>query len=79
MSQKKTYTVRFDVVESWKASFEAESEEEAKQLFKDFAAGEITGEELPEYFEKNIGIDTDFAYGLEDEAGNQVELPADEA
>lgn len=77
MSEKKTYVIRFDVVESWKASFEAESPEEAALLFKQLREGEINGDELPEYFEKNNGIETDYSYGLEDESGNQVEVSED--
>lgn len=75
MSEKKTYVFRFDVVESWKASFEASSDEEAAKLFKQLVDGDINGEDLPEYTEKNSGIETDYeSYGLEDAAGNPIEV-----
>lgn len=73
MAEKKTYNFRFDVVESWSASFEAESDEEAMRLFKELAAGDTDAEDLPGYQEKNSGIETDYeSYGLEDAAGNPV-------
>lgn len=77
MSEKKTYVFRFDVVESWKASFEASSDEEAARLFKQLTEGDIDGEDLPEYSESNKGIDTDYAYGLEDAAGKTIEVETD--
>jgi hypothetical protein len=77
MSEKKTYVFRFDVVESWKASFEASSDEEAARLFKQLTDGDINGEDLPEYSESNSGIDTDYAYALEDAAGNNIEVETD--
>jgi hypothetical protein len=79
MSEKKIYNFRFDVVESWKASFEASSDEEAAKLFKQLIDGDINGEDLPEYTEKNSGIDTDYeSYGLEDAAGNPIALEENE-
>lgn len=74
MSEKKTYFFRFDVVESWKATFEASSDEEAAALFKQVADGDINGNDLPGYTESNKGIDTDYSYGVEDAAGNPIEV-----
>ena len=76
MSEKKIYNFRFDVVESWKASFEASSDEEAAALYKQLIDGDINGDELPEYFESNKGIDTGY-YALEDAAGKVIEVEAD--
>jgi hypothetical protein len=76
MSEKKTYVFRFDVVESWKASFEASSDEEAARLFKELTAGDLNGDDLPEYVEKNSGIDTEY-YVLEDAAGKVIEVEED--
>lgn len=73
MSEKKTYSFRFDVVESWKASFEAESDQEAARLFQQVIAGDINGNDLPGYTESNSGIETDYeSYGLEDETGTRL-------
>ena len=77
MSEKKTYVFRFDVVESWKASFGASSDEEAARLFKQLTNEDINGEDLPEYSESNNGIETDYAYGLEDAAGKVIEVEED--
>ena len=76
MSEKKIYNFRFDVVESWKASFEASSDEEAMRLFKELTEGDLNGDDLPEYFEKNSGIDTEY-YVLEDAAGKPIEVEED--
>jgi hypothetical protein len=76
MSEKKTYVFRFDVVESWKASFEASSDEEAARLFKELTGGDLNGDDLPEYVEKNSGIDTEY-YVLEDAAGKVIEVEED--
>lgn len=76
MSEKKTYIFRFDVIESWKASFEASSDEEASRLFKQLTDGDIDSEDLAEYSESNKGIDTEY-YILEDAAGNQIEVEND--
>jgi len=76
MSEKKIYNFRFDVVESWKASFEASSDEEAMRLFKELTEGDLNGDDLPEYVEKNSGIDTEY-YVLEDAAGNPIEVEED--
>jgi hypothetical protein len=76
MSEKKIYNFRFDVVESWKASFEASSDEEAAALYKQLVDGDINGDELPEYFESNKGIDNEY-YGLEDAAGNVIQVEDD--
>lgn len=79
MSEKKTYVFRFDVVESWKASFEAESDQEAARLFQQVIDGDINPNELPDYFEKNSGIDTDYeSYGLEDAAGKLIFIQREE-
>ena len=77
MSEKKIYNFRFDVVESWKASFEASSDEEAARLFKELVHGDTNGEDLPEYSESNSGIDTEYSYGLEDAAGNPIEIKSE--
>lgn len=76
MSEKKTYVFRFDVIESWKASFEASSDEEAARLFKELTDGDIDSEDLAEYSESNKGIDTEY-YVLEDAAGNHIEVEND--
>jgi hypothetical protein len=76
MSEKKTYIFRFDVVESWKAGFEASSDEEAAALYKQLVDGDISSDELPEYFESNKGIDNEY-YGLEDAAGTVIEVESD--
>jgi len=79
MAEKKTYIFSFDVVESWRASFEAESDEEAAKLYKQLVDGDINTEDLPEYFEKNKGLDTDYtSYGLEDINGNPIDTEEDE-
>lgn len=76
MSEKKIYVFRFDVVESWKASFEASSDEEAARLFKQLTNGDIDSEDLPEYTESNKGLDTEY-YVLEDAAGKHIEVDND--
>jgi hypothetical protein len=78
MSEKKVYVFRFDVVENWKASFEASSDEEAARLFKELVDGDTNSEDLPEYTESNKGIDTEYSYGLEDAAGNPIALEENE-
>lgn len=78
MAEKKSYMFRFDVVESWKAWFEAESDEEAAELFKKLRNGDIETDELPGYGESNKGIDANYDYGLENEAGQYVDIKEDE-
>lgn len=78
MSEKKTYIFSYDVVESWKVWFEAESPEEAAKLYMQVTEGEINPSELPGFFEKNKGIESEFPYGLEDEAGNPIAAEANE-
>lgn len=79
MSEKKIYNFRFDVIESWKASFEAESDQEAARLMQQVIDGDINGNDLPGYTESNKGIDTDYeSYGLEDAAGNRIIVQKEE-
>jgi hypothetical protein len=62
------YQFRFDVVESYSCSFTAESREQAEELYRQVQDGEINTDELPEYLEKNSGIDTEL-YELENGYG----------
>ena len=53
------YFIRFDVVEEWKGTFEADSLEQAKELARKWAEDEIGSDELPEFDDRNHGISTD--------------------
>lgn len=58
---KKTFVVWYDVVETWKVYFEAESLEEAQAIVQKVDVGDKDFEWLHEAhngFEKNKGIDT---------------------
>jgi hypothetical protein len=46
------------------------------RLFKELTDGDLNGDDLPEYVEKNSGIDTEY-YVLEDAAGNPIEVEED--
>jgi hypothetical protein len=56
-----TYEFRYEVVESWKATFVAESIEHAKALLQQLADDEIDTDDLPEYSERNKGIESDYS------------------
>lgn len=66
------YQFRFDVVESWSCSFTAESREQAKELYRQVQDGEINLDDLPNYLDKNSGIDTEL-YALENGFGAEQE------
>ena len=66
------YQFRFDVVESWSCSFTAESREQAEELYRQVQDGEINLDDLPNYLDKNSGIDTEL-YALENGFGAEQE------
>lgn len=51
------YTFWHNVEEAWKSGFEADSLEHAQQLLEMVEEGEMDLADLPEYWEKNKGID----------------------
>lgn len=63
------YIVRFNVVEEWKGSFEADNLEHAKKLVEQINNDEISTDELPEFEEHNKGI------YVEMDEGSLEELP----
>jgi hypothetical protein len=50
------YFVRFDVVEEWKGTFDADSLDHAKELIKQLADDEISTSDLPNFDDRNSGI-----------------------
>ena len=66
------YQFRFDVVESWSCSFTAENREQAEELYRQVQDGEINLDDLPNYLDKNSGIDTEL-YALENGFGAEQE------
>jgi len=50
------YFVRFDVVESWKGTFDADNLDHAKQLIQQLADDEISTIDLPNLEDRNSGI-----------------------
>ena len=51
-----TYIMRFNVVEEWKGSFDADNLEHAKKLVEQVNNDEISTSDLPEFDEHNKGI-----------------------
>lgn len=58
---KKTFIFWYNIEEAWKASFEADSLEHAKELL-DAAidCGDISEDTLPAFWSKNKGIDVSY-------------------
>ena len=54
----KHYQFWYNVEEAWKASFTANSLEEAEALLEQVENGDINLDELPNYYERNKGLDT---------------------
>lgn len=52
------YTFWHNVEEAWKAGFTADSVEHAQQLLEAVENGEMELTDLPDYWEKNKGIET---------------------
>ncbi len=50
------YFVRFDVVEEWKGTFDADNLEHAKKLIEQLKNDEISTDELPNLDDRNSGI-----------------------
>jgi hypothetical protein len=65
----KRYSVWMDVTETWKVYFEAQDLEQAKQILRDLETGEVDTEDVPEYFEKNKGIEKHYALDTLEEEG----------
>lgn len=65
----KRYTVWMDVTETWKVYFEANDLEHAKQLLQQLNTYEIDVDDVPEYFEKNKGIEKQYALDTLEEHG----------
>lgn len=63
------YFIRFDVRESWKGTFDADNLEHAKELVRQLAEDEIGTDELPNFQDRNMGID------IEVYEGSLEELP----
>lgn len=53
------YFVRFDVVEGWKATFEADNLEHAKELLQQVSEDEISIGDLPNFDDRNSGIEVE--------------------
>lgn len=64
-----TFFIRFDVIESWKATFTADTFEEAEALVKQLEADEISTKDLDNFVDKNIGI------GIEVFKDSFIQLP----
>lgn len=56
---KKTFVVWFDVVETHKAYFVADSEEQALEMLKQVNGYDLNVDDLPEVFVKNKGIEVE--------------------
>lgn len=65
----KRYTVWLDVTETWKAYFEAEDLEQAKQIVQQLNTFELDVDDVPSYFEKNKGIEKQYAVETLEEQG----------
>jgi hypothetical protein len=50
------YFIRFDVVEEWKGTFDADNLEHAKELVRQLKEDEIGTDELPNFDDRNSGI-----------------------
>ncbi len=50
------YFIRFDVVEEWKGTFDADNLEHAKELVRQLKDDEIGTDELPNFDDRNSGI-----------------------
>lgn len=57
------YFIRFDVHESWKGTFDADNMEHAKELVRQLADDEIGTGELPNFQDRNMGIDIEVFEG----------------
>jgi len=57
----KRYTVWMNVTEVWKIGFDAENLEQAKQIISDLEHGDIETDSVRGYFEKNKGIESEYA------------------
>lgn len=69
----KRYTVWMDVTETWKTYFEANDLEHAKQILRQLNSFEIDVTDVPEYFEKNKGIEKQYALDTLEEEGESNE------
>lgn len=58
---KKTFTFWYNVEEAWKASFEADSLEHAKELLAAAVEdGDVSEDTLPGFWSKNKGLDVSY-------------------
>jgi hypothetical protein len=64
MSDKKTFTFRFNEVSMQQVWFEAANEEEAKELMRKCEDDEMNISDLPKAFERNRGIELDFSVSM---------------
>jgi hypothetical protein len=64
MSDKKTFTFRFNEVSMQQVWFEAANEEEAKELMRKCEEDEMNISDLPKAFERNRGIELDFSVSM---------------
>jgi hypothetical protein len=64
MSDKKTFTFRFNEVSMNQVWFEAANEEEAKELMRKCEEDEMNISDLPKVFERNRGIELDFSVSM---------------
>ena len=64
MSDKKTFTFRFNEVSMQQVWFEAANEEEAKELMRKCEEDEMNISDLPKAFERNRGIQLDFSVSM---------------
>jgi hypothetical protein len=64
MSDKRTYTFRFNEVSMNQVWFEAANEEEAKELMRKCEEDEMNISDLPKAFERNRGIELDFSVSM---------------
>jgi hypothetical protein len=64
MSDKKTFTFRFNEVSMNQVWFEAANEEEAKELMRKCEEDEMNISDLPKAFERNRGIELDFSVSM---------------
>lgn len=56
----KDYTAWMNVTEEWKVSFQANNLEEAKEILRKLNNDELDPDDVPEYFEKNKGIEKEY-------------------
>jgi len=64
MSDKKTFTFRFNEVSMQQVWFEAANEEEAKELMRKCEEEEMNISDLPKAYERNRGIELDFSVSM---------------